>query len=233
MRKISLFLLGILISIALAPVAFGETTAPLYIKTAQVYTRTVGQGIAGEATICSSYHGDVKFEVIVKNETVTAQYKRNLMMRQNGCETFKLSFTPAFSDVSKQGDKIIVDLRKVETEESEMPKKVDSYVTSIKNMDDDALPCGDKIGSDEDYKACAGDFITHRYTNVRVKVVSFDREKIKLVVTGIQWGGSEDLTIYKDKFKKVIAGNDVHTRVLLTYKGKDEKGNAILAVDAL
>jgi hypothetical protein len=233
MRKISLFLLGVLISVALAPVAFGSTTAPLYIKKAEVYTRTVGQGIAGEATICSSYHGQVKFEVWVKNTTVTAQYKRKLVMNASGCETFKLNFTPAFSNVSKQGDKIVVDLRKLETEESEIPTKVDSYVTSIKTVDDDALPCGDKIGSDEDYKACIGDFITHRYTNVRVKVAGFDNEKIKLVVTGIQWGGSIDLTIYKDKFKKVIAGNDVHTRVLLTYKGKDEKGNAVLAVDAL
>jgi len=233
MRKLSYFLIGILITVALAPVAFGATTAPLYIKGADIYTKALNQGITGEVTICSSYHGDVKFEVVVKNLTVTTQYKRNLVMKKSGCQDFKLGFNPTFTNVSKQGDKIVVDLRKVQAEESNISIKVDSYTTSIKDSTQEALPCGDKIGNDEAYNACIGDFITHRFTNVRVKVASFDNDKISLVVTGIQWGGSLNLTIYKEKSKQVVAGNNTHTRVALTYKGKATNGSAILEVDAL
>lgn len=233
MRKLSYFLIGILIMVAFAPVAFGKTTAPLYTKEANIYTKTLNQGIAGTVTVCSSYHGQVKFEVVVKNLTVNAQYKRNLMMSASGCESYKLNFSPSFSNVSKQSDKIVIDLRKLETEEDTVTKKVDSYTTYIQDTDKDVLPCGDKIGTNDVYDACVGDFLTHRSTGVRVKVTSFSNEKITLVVTGIQWGGYMDLTIYKDKFKKVVAGNDDGTRLILTYKGKGEKGNAILLIESL
>lgn len=219
--------------VAFAPVTFGKTIDPLYIKKAEVYTKTLNQGMAGEVTICSSYRGEVKFEVSVKNMTVIAQYKRNLILKESGCQTFKLNFSTTFSNVSKQGDKIVVDLRKIEAEESLTPKSVDSYKTYIIDASKDALPCGDKIGGDDTYYACVGDFLTHKNTGVRVKVASFDNEKIKLVITGIQWGGSLDLTIYKEKTKKIVAGDEDLTRMALTYKGKSEKGNAILMIESL
>ena len=233
MRKLSYFLIGVLIAVVFAPIAFGKTTNPVYIKEANVYTKTLNQGMAGEVTVCSSYHGQIKFEISVKNLTVIAQYKRNLTLLTSGCESYKLNFTPAFSNISKQGDKIVVDLRKIETEEADTPKKVDPYTTYIQDVDKDVLPCGDKIGTDDTYDACVGDFLTHRGTGVRMKVTSFNNEKITLVVTGIQWGGSLDLTIYKDKFKKIVAGNDDLTRLTLTYKGKGEKGDALLLIESL
>jgi len=229
MRKLSLFLVGVLIAVVLAPITFAKSQYPIYIKDIEIYTRTGNQGIAGEMTVCSNKAGRTKFSVKIENSTVKALYKRNMLTISNECRTFDLHFNEKFSLMSKAGDEVEFELWDVKTSTGEKYRKAGSYVTVIEDRSESEDPCGDVEGDDDIYAVCTGDFITHTPTGVRIKVISYDGRRIDLAVTGIKWGGVKKVRIYKEKFKEVTAAD--LTKLQLTYFGSSSDDSIVLGVN--
>jgi hypothetical protein len=233
MRKLSYFLIGLLIAVVLAPLTFAKSDYPVYIKNADIYTRPLSQGIAGEVTICSSNNGRIKFELKAVNKMVNVVYKRKFLALESGCDTYNLFFNNDFNTASAAGDKIELALINIQDENSgESFKKPELYKTVIEDRYTPEDPCGDSKGGDNTYDACVGDSITHAPTGVRVKVIAYDRDKADLVITGIRWGGIEKLRIYQGREKRIIAGNNDLTSLVLTNLGKGEEGNLNIMIES-
>ena len=229
MRKLSLFLAGVLIAVAFAPMTFAKSKYPIYIKNVEIYTKVSNQGIGGEMTVCSSSAGRTKFSVKIQNLTVKALYKRNMLTIKNECRTFDLHFNEKFSLMSKPGDEVELQLWNVKTSTGERYRKAGSYKSIIEDRDESEAPCGDAEGDDDIYAVCSNDFITHTPTGVRIKVVSYDHRRVNLAVTGIKWGGVKKVRIYKAKSKEVTAAD--LTDLQLTYFGQSSDGSILLGID--
>ena len=233
MRKLSYFLIGLLIAVTLAPFAFARSNYPVYIKDVDVYTRPANQGISAEMTVCSSVYGRTSFDLKVVNETVNAFYQREFLSVTNGCHTYDVYFNDDFDMVSNAGDKLEFSLRNIyqksTLEEFERPAP---YRVAVEDRDVAEAPCGDSAGDDDVYFACVGDFITHTPTGVRMKLVSFDRDKADLVTTGIQWGGLEKVRIYEERDKEIIAADERLTRLNITNLGRGESGTLSIMIES-
>jgi len=215
MRKLSLFLLGCFIAVAIAPMVFAKSDKPVYIKAIDAYTRLLNQGITADVTVCASDE-DAKFEVKVLNTVTNAMYSRKLLIRDGGCMEFKLGFNDNFSQISKAGDKLKFTLMNIQMNGDKYAQTSPQFAV-IQDKSAAKEPCGNVAGQDDVYNVCAGDFITHTPTGVRIKVVSIDRDKVELIITGVQWGGPAKLSVYKDRAKEVVAKN--LTRVNITNVG--------------
>lgn len=202
MRKLSLFLLGCFITVVLAPFAFAKSDKAVYIKSVDVYAQNQ-QNIGGDMTVCASKE-DAKFEVKVLNTVTNAMYSRKLLIKDGGCDTVDLHFNEAFSEISKAGDKLKFTLANIKMD-GDRYANTDPVFKAIEDERDVKEPCGDASGNDDVYSVCAGDFVTHTPTGVRMKVVNIENNKVELIVTGIQWGGPKKMNIYIGKTKDVVA----------------------------
>ena len=197
MKTLRFILLVLLVVLLVAPAAFAKTKTPVYIQSAEVYTKNLNQGIQAELEVCSTNQFRTKFQVHVENTTVNAEYKRKLLSIDNGCHSYTLKFNDRFSDISTAGDEMVFSLRKIQAksggEKFPEPKTV---TRTVEEKDTAETGCSDKTGGDDDYSACAGDFITHEPTGLRFKVKAYEKKYVDLLVTGVRWGGTKKVRIY-------------------------------------
>ncbi len=232
MKTLRFILLVLLVALLVAPAAFAKTKTPVYIQSAEVYTKNLNQGVQAEIKVCSTNQFRTKFQVHVENTTVNAEYKRKLLSIDNGCHSYTLKFNDKFSDISTAGDEMVFSLRKIQAQRGE--EKFDEPKTAIRTVeerDTAETGCSDQTGGDDVYTACVGDFITHEPTGLRFRVKAYEKKYVDLVVTGVRWGGSEKVRIYTDRTKKVISGNEKSTRVEITHVGRSEDGEVELLIE--
>jgi len=234
MKTLRFILLIILVAILIAPAAFAKSKYPVNINGVEVYTKNLNQGIQAELEVCSTNPFRTKFQVHVENTTIHAEYKRKLLSIDSGCSTYTLKFNDKFSGISTAGDEMVFSLRKLRNQSGELkfdePK---TFTTIVEERDTAEAECEDQTGEDNTYSGCPGGFITHEPTGLRFKVKSYDKKFVDLIVTGIQWGGSKKIRIYKERTKKVIAGDDKATRVEITHVGKSEDGGVELLIETM
>ncbi len=234
MKTLRFILLVLLVVLLVAPAAFAKTKTPVYIQSAEVYTKNLNQGVQAELEICSTNQFRTKFQVHVENTTINAEYKRKLLSIDNGCHSYTLKFNDKFSDISTAGDEMVFSLRKIQAQRG--GEKFDEPKTAtriIEERDTSETECSDQIGKDGDYSTCIGDFITHEPTGLRFIVKAYEKKYVDLVVTGVRWGGTEKVRIYTDRTKKVIAGDKKSTRVEITHIGRSDDGEVQLLIETM
>jgi hypothetical protein len=225
MRKLSYFLTGLLIAVSVIPIASAKGDFPVYIRNVDVYTLPADQGITGGITVCSSIYGRAIFDVNVVNETSGVIYTRKLLTAEKGCQTYSLFFNEDFKIASNAGDNLKFSLRNIyEKNTLSAVKRPESYSVFVEDRNPAKEPCGDSKGGDDVYGACVGDFITHTPSGIRMKLISYDRDRADFVLTGVQWGGIVKLRVYKERTKKIVAGNDRLTHLTITNLGKGQDG---------
>lgn len=233
MKTLRFILLVLLIALLVVPAAFAKGKTPVYIKSAEVYTKNLNQGIEAQLKVCSTNPFRTKFQIHVENATINAEYKRKLLSINSGCSTYTLKFNDRFSDISTSGDEMIFSLRKIQAKSSgEKFPEPKTATRTVEERDTADTGCSDKTGGDDDYATCVGDFITHEPTGLRFKVKAYEKKYVDLLVTGVRWGGAKKVRIYNERTKKVIADDKKSTRIEITHVGRSEDGDVQLLIEA-
>ncbi|MBN2086874.1 hypothetical protein JW758_00860 [Candidatus Peregrinibacteria bacterium] len=227
-KTLRFIILAILMILLIAPAAFAKSEYPLTIKKADVFTKTLNRGIEAEVKVCSTNPFRTKFEMVVENTTVNAEYKRRLLRIDQGCKTYTLKFNPNFSEIASAGDEMEIRLINIRNDKgTEFFNDSKTYTTIV----EDNGTADNLVGGDDTYAVNVADFVTHEPSNLRFKVKSYDKKFIDLLVTGVRWGGVKKVRIYEGRNKKIISANG--KRVEVTLVGRAEGGGAMIMIETM
>ena len=231
MKKVYKMALALLLLLSLAPFAFSSQKGPLYIKSAEVYTRSGSQGVAADVRVCSRVKESVKFVLKAENLTIGTHYKRNFKTTGLGCNTYNLKFKTPFSTAGNDGDEIVFNLTSIKDENGRRYANSEDYLFTTEDRDPTSSLYGDQTGEDGDYEFSVGDFFTHEPTGVRMKVTGYDGKQVDVLISGLRWGEVKKFTIYKGYSKRIVAGDGKSTRLKITHVGRGENGGVSMIVE--
>ncbi len=237
MSKFISFLITLALLVTLVPASLAHTysrSSGKALKIVSAEVETDRQRVVGEVKVCNNKAEPIRFVLDVKNETINSLYRRKLFIPSAGCHTYKLDFTKNFAEMSNTGDSIrflakssrgLVSFGKFDLSHP--------YVAVVKEGNTDPAGCGDERGGDGIYDSCLGDFIYHTPTGLRIKINSIDYRRADLLVTHIRWGGVKKIRIYKNHGKKVVAGNDDHTKVEMSNLLGEKSNDFLLKLESI
>ena len=212
MIKSARYLIVLLLVLMLAPTVLADDDQPIYIKSAIVETED--SRVVGEVTVCNTEREKVRFVLDVKNLTINSIYKRKLTVNANDCVTTDLRFTKDFAEMSNVGDEILLQAKHVGGLWSYLKYDFsDKYTTKVVKGERDNAGCGDRTVDDGVYGACEMDFIYHTPSGLRIKVLENNSDYVQLKLAHIEWGGTKEMRIYKDRAKKIRSNYDQLKRV--------------------
>lgn len=234
MSKFARFLVLLFAAVAVMPLAAkADDSHPISIKSASVETQS---GIVvGQVELCNGAKENVRLTLEAKNLTINSLYKRNLMVPAGECKQMDLHFTQGFAQMSNVGDSIrflAKEVRGMGAMDTYLSS--DSFVVKVTKGDaDTANTCADQTGKDDVYTACIGGFIYHTPSGLRIKVMSVDWQYIALKLTHVEWGGVQDVKIYKGQTKKFRSNYDELERVQITNVYGDKTSAGPLKIESL
>lgn len=231
MTKFARYLIIFLLVLILAPAVLADDDQPVYIKSAVLQTEDTR--VIGEVTVCNTERERVRFVLDVKNLTINKIYKRNLLVNASDCVTTDLRFTEDFAEMSNVGDEILLTAKRVRGLWSYIKYDVsDKYTTKVVKGDRDYAGCGDQTVGDGIFEACEMDFIYHTPSGLRIKVLENKYDYAVLKLTHIEWGGTKELRIYKDRSKKIRSNYDELKRVEITNVYGDNTRDLYLNIES-
>jgi hypothetical protein len=218
MKKITASLIVFMLALTLAPFSFAKNSddQPLWISKGSI--ETDGDRVKGYVRVCNRADEDVRATLDVKNESINALYKRNILVDANQCENFELGLTDRFKTMSNTGDDIRVFTKYVrEFDSSKRYEPSDEFWLQIEEGDRDSADCSDKIGDDAIYFVCEDAFIYHEPSGLRFKVIKMENRYMEIMATHIRWGGVKDFRVYRGrKSKPLVSGDEEATRVIVS-----------------
>lgn len=215
MIKLTRYLLILSLVIALTPAVLADEEQPIRIKSAVVETED--SRVVGEVTVCNTESERVRFVLDVKNLTINSIYKRKLLVNANDCLTTDLRFTEDFAEMSNIGDEILFQAKRVRGLWSRFNYDFsDKYTTTVVKGDRDYAGCSDQAVKDGVFSACDMDFIYHKPSGLRIKVLEHNSDYVQLKLIHIEWGGTKEMRIYKDRTKKIRSNYTQLKRVEFT-----------------
>jgi hypothetical protein len=235
MSKFLSFLTAIALFTTMAPVSLARNSSSddrIKVKSATVETDR--QRVIGTVKVCNMTSERVSFTIDVKNTTINSLYQRNLGIGAATCETYELDFTKNFAEMSNTGDEIEFSAKNARGTGSDNRYRVSNvYTTIVEEGNTEEPGCGDEIGEDDIFTPCINDFVYHEPTGLRIKVKSIDYMRAEVLVTHVRWGGVKKLRIYKNRSKKVVAGDDDNTHVELSSLVGDDYSGFTLKLESL
>lgn len=215
MSKFLRFLSILLLVLVLSPATLADSDQPIKIKSAVIETEN--SRVVGEITVCNTERERVRFTLDVKNLTINSFYKRNLSVAASDCITTKLRFKKDFAEMSNTGDEIVVVAKRVRGLWSRIKYDFsDEYTTVVVKGKRDYAGCSDLEVEDGTYGACDMDFIYHKPSGLRIKILDHNSSYVLLKLTHIEWGGTKQMRIYKGRTKKIRSNYDQLKRVELS-----------------
>ncbi|MDH5596569.1 MAG: hypothetical protein OEY44_00570 [Candidatus Peregrinibacteria bacterium] len=206
-----LLLVGLLVT-SLIPAGLATEASPIRIQSLTV--ETVNSIARGEVYVCNTSGSTMRFVLEAKNLDMNRLYRRRLQMNAGSCQGFDLKFADDFAQITQAGDSIRVVAKKMRAERSSGKFDLsDPVVTEVEEADRHPSNCGDEEDGDRIYTPCAGDFVNHEPSGLRVKVKSVNRDYAEVLVAHIRWGGVKRFRVRKNSGKLVVAGNTGHSRV--------------------
>lgn len=204
----------VILTVVLAPLALAND-ASLKITSSQVLMNQ--NVVKGSVQVCNQEGEGMNFTIEAKNVETNHLYKRKFGLASGECKNYKLNFTGDFKEMSNAGDTIRFSIKKMSGQKTNNEYKSSvNYTTKIQEGNEDEK-CKDSRGKDGLYtNLCAGDFIYHTPSGLRVKLASKDGNKVDLILNHIQWGGTKKVKLYKGKTTEVVSGNETKTRVILS-----------------
>lgn len=213
------------------PVTFAESDQPLTIKSVSV--ETDAQVVEGEVEVCNTENERVKFRLKAHNETINALYYRNLKIKANTCKTFDLAFSRNFAEMSNVGDVITVTALKVKGFSSRDRYDISDPVTEVVTEGRADKGCGDQEGNDGTFLVCQDDFIYHIPSGLRIKVTTKTREYAVLKLTHVEWGGVQQMRLYKGRTRKIRSNFDELKRVEITNAIGENRSSLLIQIDSI
>lgn len=231
MSKFLRFLSVLLLVLVLTPVTFADEDQPIRIKS--VVVETEDTRVVGEVKICNSERERIRFVLDVRNKTINSFYKRKLSIADNDCITINLSFGRNFAEMSNVGDEIVLVAKRVRGLRSRDKYDFsDVYRTRVVKGDRDYAGCGDQEVEDGVFNACDMDFLYHKPSGLRIKVLNHDSDYVQLKLTHIEWGGTKQMRIYKGRTKKIRSNRDQLKRLELTNVYGENTKNLYLKIES-
>ncbi|MBU0577856.1 hypothetical protein KJ742_04390 [Patescibacteria group bacterium] len=226
MSKFLRLILILLIALTTTPFANAHDPVdqPLNIEEVTIYTS--GHRVFAEMEVCNTGYERTSFTAQFKNLDLGSFYKRNLMIVDNGCETYDIGFTENFTRSANIDDQIKVSLDNISSDSGDYTDEPDSFFATI---EDNNADYNTYEGASDVYEADEWDFIYHE-TGVRVRVTSYNGDYVMLLVNGIMWGGFEELKIYEGRDKEIIAADG--TRLTITHVGRGESRDVSLMIES-
>ncbi len=236
MVKLKQFIAALLAGILLVPaaaIAHTTFTEEKPLKIYQAHFETDDYLVKGEVKVCNNESERIRTTIEAKNMTINSLYKRNVLVPANKCQTYKLYLHKNFAEMSNAGDEIRLIAK--------YPKGLTSFntyrlsepfYTEVEEGNNDPSNCGDEKGDDGFYSVCVNDFIYHEPSGLRIKVKGYDRDRAELLITHVQWGGVKKKYVYKGRSKKIISGDEDHTRVRINNVLGDGRNDFILELES-
>lgn len=232
MSKFLRFLSILLLVLVLAPVALADSDQPIKIKSAVIETED--SRVVGEVKICNSERERVRFVLDVKNLTINSIYKRKLSVAASDCITTQIRFKRDFAEMSNVGDEIVLTAKRVRGLWSRIKYDFsDRYTTTIVKGKRDYAGCSDLEVEDGTYGACDMDFIYHKPSGLRIKILDHNSDYVLLKLTHIEWGGTKQMRIYKGRTKKIRSNYEELQRVELTNVYGENSKDLFLKIESV
>ncbi len=200
--------------------------------------------------LCNSAGEPVSIQLEAHNTAIHTFYRRNFLVRDEGCSEQSMDLPRGFSAMAQFGDPVKVSLKGAQGSESRallpVPKPVQAFfgaavqtpatpasadLPKTAASSKAAKPCLSTV-QEGVHSLCLGALATHT-SGLRIKFGEWKNDQATLKIRRFRWGGEQDLRLQVGESKTIYSWDKPYRRLKMTLEKGLEKDQIQLRLERL